>query len=146
MQARQLYEWVTQKVRYVAVSIGSGALTPTPAAETIRNRYGDCKAHVALLAALLAAKGIMSEPALINIASPRYVLPDVPVASFDHVILYLPEFDRYVEPTSHHAAFGLLPWAHYGKPVLLAVTGKPLVTRIPRSRRKTASPRCLRRW
>ena len=60
MQARLLYEWVTQKVRYVAVSIGSGALTPTPAAETIRNRYDDCKAHVALLAALLAAKGIMS--------------------------------------------------------------------------------------
>ncbi len=133
-QARLLYEWVAQKVRYVAVAIGSGALTPTPAAETIRNRYGDCKAHVALLAALLAAKGITSEPALINIASPRYVLPEVPVASFDHVILYLPEFDRYVEPTSHHAAFGVLPWTHYGKPVLHAVTGKPLVARIPRSR------------
>ena len=133
-QARLLYEWVAQKVRYVAVQIGSGQLTPTPAGETIRNRYGDCKAHVALLAALLAAKGIASEPALINIASARYVLPQTPVADFDHVILYLPELATYVEPTSHFAAFGVLPWGHHDKPVVHAVEGKSRVARTPRLR------------
>ncbi len=133
-QARLLYDWVAQHIRYVAVMIGASALAPATARETIQNRYGDCKAHVALLAALLAAKGIASEPALINISSARYVLPDVPVADFDHVILYLPDFDRYVEPTSHLAAFGMLPWAHYDKPVLHAVEGKSRVARVPRSR------------
>ena len=133
-QARLLYEWVAQKVRYVWVAIGTGNVTPTPAIETIRNRYGDCKAHVALLAALLAAKGIISEPALINIETARYLLPEVPSDAFDHVILYLPEFDRYAEPTSHYAAFGVLPWTHYGKPVLHAVEGKSRIARIPASR------------
>lgn len=133
-QARLLYEWVAQNVRYVGVTIGAGALAPQPADETIENRYGDCKAHVALLAALLAARGIASEPALISVASPRYVLPEVPIADFDHVILYLPEFGRYVEPTSHFAAFGELPWSHDGKPVLHAVEGKSRTARTPRSR------------
>ena len=133
-QARLLYEWVAQNVRYVAVNIGDSAHAPASAHETIQNRYGDCKAHVALLAALLAAKGISSEPALINILSARYVLPDTPVADFDHVILYLPDLDRYVEPTSHYAAFGVLPWTHFDKPVLHAVEGKSRLARVPRSR------------
>jgi transglutaminase-like putative cysteine protease len=133
IQARLLYEWVTQKVRYVGVSIASGRLTPTSAEHTIRNRYGDCKANVALLAALLAAKGIASEPVLINVSSPRYVLPEIPVADFDHVILYLPEFDRYLEPTLQFAAYGVLPWGHYEKPVLHAVEGKSRVARAPTS-------------
>ena len=54
----------------------SGELTPTAPIETVRNRYGDCKAQVALLAALLSARGIENEPALMNIASSRYVLPE----------------------------------------------------------------------
>lgn len=132
-QARLLFEWVTKNIRYVAVAVGSGKLTPTPAVETIRNRYGDCKAQVALLAALLSAKGIASEPALININVAQYSLPAPPVAWFDHVILYLPDFERYVEPTSQYAAFGILPWGHYDKPVLHAVEGKSRTSRVPRS-------------
>lgn len=134
VQARLLYEWVAKNVRYVAINIGASALAPASAGDTIQNRYGDFKAHGALLAALLAAKGIASEPASINILSARYVVLDVPVADFDHVILYLPEFDRYVEPTSHYAAFGVLPWTHFDKPVLHAVEGKSHLARIPRSR------------
>lgn len=134
VQARLLYEWVAKNIRYVAVMIGSGSLTATPAPETISHRYGDCKAHVALLAALLRARGIASEPALVNVSSSRYVLPDVPVASFDHVILYLPEFGLYVEPTSHHSAFGVLPWSLHGKPVLHAVEGNSRTARIAPSR------------
>ncbi|MBI3199085.1 MAG: DUF3857 and transglutaminase domain-containing protein [Rhodospirillales bacterium] len=133
-QARLLFEWVTRNIRYVAVSVGQGKLTPTPASETIRNRYGDCKAVVALLAALLAAKDIASEPALININVARYVLPETPIADFNHVVLYVPEFDRYLEPTSQYSSFGTLPWGHYDKPVLLAVAGKSRTARVPRER------------
>ena len=133
-QARLLFEWVARNIRYVGVSIGSGKLTPTPAAQTLRDRYGDCKASVALLAALMAARGIPSEPALINITTARYVLPDVAVAAFDHVILYLPEFDRYIEPTAQNVAFGMLPWRHYDKPVVHAVDGRSRTARVPRLR------------
>lgn len=130
-QARLLAEWVAQNVRYVAVSIGQGTLAPTPADETIANRYGDCKADAALLAALLAARGIASEAVLINTNLARYVLPETPVADFNHVILYLPELDLYVDPTWNHAAFGILPWGLHDKPVVHAVDGSSRVGRTP---------------
>jgi len=133
-QARVLFGWVTRNIRYVAVAVGQGKLTPTAASETIRNRYGDCKAVVALLAALLAARDIASEPALININVARYVLPETPTAEFNHVVLYVPEFDRYLEPTSQYSSFGTLPWGHYDKPVLHAVAGKSRTARMPRER------------
>ncbi len=130
-QARLLSEWVAQNVRYVAVSVGQGTLAPTPADATIDNRYGDCKADTALLAALLAARGISSEAVLINTNLARYVLPETPVADFNHVILYVPEFDLYVDPTWNHTAFGVLPWGLYDKPVVHAVDGKSRVGRTP---------------
>ena len=130
-QARLLSEWVAQNVRYVAVSVGQGTLAPTPADETIGNRYGDCKADTALLAALLAARGIASEAVLINTNLARYVLPETPVADFNHVILYVPELDLYVDPTWNYAAFGVLPWGLYDKPVVHAVDGKSRVGRTP---------------
>lgn len=132
--ARRLFEWTQRNIRYVAVSIGQGKLTPVAPLETVRNRYGDCKAQVALLAALLAARGIGSEPALMNVTPSRYVLPETPVADFDHVILYLPELDLYVDPTSQHSSFGSLRWNHADKPVLHAVSGKSRVGRLPRER------------
>ena len=133
-QARLLSEWVAQNVRYVAVSVGQGTLAPTPADETIGNRYGDCKADTALLAALLAARGIASEAVLINTNLARYVLPETPVADFNHVILYVPELDLYVDPTWNHAVFGVLPWGLYDKPVVHAVGGKSRAGRTPSQR------------
>jgi transglutaminase-like putative cysteine protease len=130
-QARLLSEWVTQNVRYVAVSVGQGTLAPTPPDATIGNRYGDCKAATALLAALLAARGIASEAVLINTNLARYVLPETPVADFNHVILYVPELDLYVDPTWNYAAFGVLPWGLHGKPVVHAVDGRSRVGRTP---------------
>ena len=130
-QARLLYDWTTRNIRYVAVLIGQGKLTPTAASETVRNRYGDCKAHAALLAALLAARGIASEPALMNAHAARYTLTDTPVAAFNHVILHVPELDLYLDSTWHHASFGILPWGHHDAPALHAVVGKSRVTRIP---------------
>lgn len=133
-QARLLSNWVTQNVRYVAVSVGQGTLAPTPADETIANRYGDCKADTALLAALLAARGIASEAVLINTNLARYVLPETPVADFNHVILYVPELDLYVDPTWNLAAFGVLPWGQYDKPIVHAVAGQSRVARTPPQR------------
>lgn len=133
-QARLLAEWVTQNVRYVAVTVGQGTLAPTPADATIANRYGDCKADTALLAALLAARGIASEAVLINTNLARYVLPQTPVADFNHVILYLPELDLYVDPTWNLAAFGVLPWGLYDKPVVHAVASGSRVRRTPAER------------
>lgn len=142
-EARLLYDWVRTQIRYVAVAIGRAKLTPADASETIGRRYGDCKAHAALLAALLAARGIASEPVLLANGVARYTLPDVPVPAFDHVILYLTDSRRYVDSTWLHGAFGALPWGQYDKPVLHAATGASRLARIPKQRVQDSESRTV---
>jgi len=93
--------------------------------------YGDCKDHSVLFSALLKAKGIESDIVLINSAD-SYTLSQVPsVRQFDHVIVYLPEFDMYADTTAGVAPFGTLPFDEYGKPVVHAVKSGAVVRRTP---------------
>ena len=116
-QAEAIDHWVKKNIRYVHVFLGSAGITPNPAPAVLKNKFGDCKDHVALMGALLKAKGIASEQALVNLGN-SYRLPDLPLPSFNHVMLYLPEFGVYTDPTASHASFGILPEGSYDKPVL----------------------------
>ena len=117
-QAAALHHWVAQNIRYVAVYLGNGGLEPNSAQSVLDHRYGDCKDHVVLLEALLAAKGIASSPVLIG-AGGGPILTSIPlVERFNHVLTYLPEFDLYVDSTTPWARFGQLPAEDLGAPVL----------------------------
>jgi transglutaminase-like putative cysteine protease len=117
-QAAALYRWVSQNIRYVAVYLGNGGLEPNPAQSILDNHYGDCKDHVVILEALLAARGIDSTPVLIG-AGGGPSLPALPMLGrFNHAITYVPEFDLYLDSTSAYARFGQLPEADLGAPVL----------------------------
>ncbi len=120
LQARALYEWVSQKVRYVAIELGAGGYVPHDAEWTFNNAYGDCKDQAVLLTALMQAKGIKAVPVLIN-ATPQYQLTLPSPGEFNHVIIYLPDYDIYADTTVGNVPFGELPLPDYGKPVLHAV-------------------------
>jgi transglutaminase-like putative cysteine protease len=125
-QARKLYEWVAQHIRYVALLFGDGGLVPHAADAILANGYGDCKDHAALYSALLKAKGIASEPVVIN-ATNGYFLPQVPeFLTFNHMIVWLPEFGLYADTTANSAPFGQLPLFEYGKPVIRVGSGSAL--------------------
>jgi transglutaminase-like putative cysteine protease len=119
-QARVLYDWVRKNIRYVATYIGAGGWVPHDADWTLSHRYGDCKDHVTLLNALLAAKGIAGEAVLINADLGSFTLPGVPVRAFNHAINYLPQWQLYLDSTDTLATFGVLPEADSGRPVLHA--------------------------
>ena len=128
-QARLLYEWVSANIRYVNIVLGAGGFVPHKAADVLKNGYGDCKDHVMLLEALLAAKGIKSSPVLIRAAANTYKLP--PAASpflFDHLITYIPEFKLFADSTARHAPFGVLPESDAGKEVVMVGAAKTAVT------------------
>ena len=128
-QAAVLYRWVAQNIRYVAVYLGNGGLEPNPAQSILDNHYGDCKDHVVILEALLAARGIQSTPVLIG-AGGGPTLPTIPLLGrFNHAITYLPEFDLYLDSTTSYARFGQLPDADLGAPVLH--TRQAVVARTP---------------
>jgi transglutaminase-like putative cysteine protease len=123
-QAVALYQWVSRNVRYVAFEIGRGGVVPHDADAIIAAGYGDCKDHVTLLQALLAAKGIGSEGVLVDARS-SYWAPTIPISvgPFDHIITYLPAFKTYVDSTAEFAPFGVLPPEEAGKPALAVGTG-----------------------
>lgn len=104
-QAQAIYAWVTSNIRYVSIVLGAGGLVPRSAASIVANRYGDCKDHVTLMRALLTARGIASEYALINVGRSIYKTFSIPMLLFDHVIVYIPELNLYVGFLRGHSGF-----------------------------------------
>jgi transglutaminase-like putative cysteine protease len=115
-----LYRYVATNIRYVATFFGKGRVVPRDAETVLADGWGDCKDHAALLQALLAAKGIAANPALISMHN-RYDLPETPgLTALDHVITYVPSLDLFLDSTAPYAPFGVLPSGEYDKPVVLA--------------------------
>ncbi len=122
-KVKVLHHWVAQNIRYLGIYVGAGGYVPHDAQSILDNRYGDCKDHVVILEALLAAVGIDSSPALIN-SSAAYLLPQLPTPGiFDHVITYVPSLNLFLDSTSRFAPVGTLPNGDLDKQVVIAATG-----------------------
>jgi transglutaminase-like putative cysteine protease len=129
--AQSLYDWVSGHIGYVAVPLGDSNLAPHGADAVLTNRIGDSQDHAVLLSALLSAKGIASEPVLIDLEPVYRLSIPVPFAQLNHVMLYLPEFSVYADTTIGTARFGELPFAEYGKPVVRAIATGEVLGSIP---------------
>src|SRR5258708_17982705 len=105
---KAIFLWTSANLRYFNVVVGAGGWVPPKPADILVQRYGDCKDHATLLRALLAAKGIDSQFVLVNIA-PRYKATQLPSASFDHMITYVPELAQYLDPTDATGTFEVIP-------------------------------------
>lgn len=116
-----LYDWTTTRIRWVGIEPGLSGWIPASAGHTLTRRYGDCKASETLLVALLKAKGIHAVPALIDGGSADYQLTRrVNLGIIDHVIVYVPKYHLFLDPTSGFATPGELPAGDVDKPVILA--------------------------
>lgn len=130
-QARLIYEWVSQHIRYVAIEIGTSTIIPHGPDWTLTNAFGDCKDQAVLFASLLKAKNIPAQLVLIN-ATNRYSLGKVPtIYDFNHMIAWLPDSRIYADTTTTSTKFGELPIADYAKPVVHLVESGPTVHATP---------------
>ena len=130
-QTEAIYGWVSRNIRWVGLYVGDGSFVPHAAGDVLASRYGDCKDQVVLTIALLRAKGIGAEPALIH-AGPSYKLSGPATYSgFNHVITYVPLLDLYMDTTARGAPFGTLPFALYGKQTLHARLEGAALRRVP---------------
>src|SRR5690606_5868161 len=88
VQALAALRLVQDQVRYVALMMGEGALTPATADETWRRRFGDCKGKTVLLLALLDGLSIAADPALVSLVEGDGMNERLPsISAFDHVLV-----------------------------------------------------------
>ena len=105
-----LYALLQDRTRYVGVQLGIGGWQPFSAEYVEENRYGDCKALSNYMGAMLDAVGIANYPVLINWDDRPAIAvePDFTVTAFNHMILYVPGEDMYLECTSNDSPAGYL--------------------------------------
>lgn len=119
---RLIYEWVRDKIRYIAVSIGIGGYKPHLADEVLNNRYGDCKDVTTLLCSMAREVGIDVNFALIS--TWQNGIPDTSLPSyfhFNHIIAFCNitgDSTIWFDATAKGCPFGKLPWYDQGLPVL----------------------------
>ncbi|MFW5971848.1 MAG: DUF3857 domain-containing protein [Bacillota bacterium] len=122
-----LYNYVATNIRYVGLEFGIDGYKPHTAINIFENKYGDCKDKATLLIAMLSEIGVKGEPVLISTAD-HSNLEIVSPGHFNHMIVYLPEQDLYVDPTSDVTKFGNLPAADQGKKIIMPAINKIVET------------------
>jgi hypothetical protein len=114
-----LYDWTVHHIRWVGVETGLSGYKPYPADTTLKQRYGDCKAAAALLVALLHARHIEAEPALLGAGNDFTLQKVANIQRFNHVIVHVPQYDLYLDATSGYAPMGTIPLPDAHQPVIL---------------------------
>lgn len=116
----RLYRYLQRNMRYVSVQLGIGGWQPFDAAYVADNKYGDCKALTNYMWAMLRAVGIEAYPALIQTNTPAHRIDTALVKSqFNHVLLYLPDQDNWLECTSVTTPPHYIGYGNHGRDVLL---------------------------
>jgi hypothetical protein len=131
-QARAIYEWVRDHVRYIPVPLEESRPDPHDADQVLTNLYGDDKDVVVLLRALLAARGIPAEIVLLNSAFDGTIADPPNIRPMNHLILFLPGLNKYIDATLGIAPFGVLAFSELGKPAIhLVASSAPARRDIP---------------
>jgi transglutaminase-like putative cysteine protease len=119
-KTRRLYEYVRDKVNYVAISLDIGGWQPHSNGDVLHHLYGDCKDKATLLIAMLRATGLGGLPVLARTRDAGLVPSDIPSLSFNHAFVAIPREQGYLflDPTSD-APYGDLPWLDQGINVLV---------------------------
>jgi tetratricopeptide (TPR) repeat protein len=108
-KAQAVYEFVSNRIRYVGVAFGIGRYQPHTAAEIFANQYGDCKDKHTLLASMLSVLNLHANPVLVG-AGIRFNSAVPSPGSFNHLITRLSLNGKYVwlDSTSQAGAWGAL--------------------------------------
>jgi tetratricopeptide (TPR) repeat protein len=88
LRAEAALALVQDRIRYVALLMGTGGYVPADAESTWARRYGDCKAKTALLLALLDELDVQAVPVAVNTQGGDGLDERLPMlGAFDHVLV-----------------------------------------------------------
>ncbi len=143
--------FVRDNIRYLSRNLGIGGYRPETAADTLAQRFGDCKAKATLLRSMLTTVGRESYPVLVSARYADTVSERVPsLDAFDHMILALratpTDVERYpaavsehpelgpllfVDPTAETVSFGWLPAPLQGRRALIVAGERTSLVDLP---------------
>ena len=128
-------ELVLKNTRYVALELGVYGFKPYPVTQTFTRRFGDCKDKASLMVALLRAADIDADIALVRTKSLGDIIAQpASVSIFDHAIVYVPEFDLWLDGTAEFSRLRELPVEDQGAMALtVGADGYALLRRTPAS-------------
>ena len=103
-----LYDYLQKNTRYVSIQLGIGGWQPISAEQVDKTGFGDCKALVNYMKAMLAAVGIESDYAIIHTDKKRMFSDFSTPTQANHVVLLVPSKNDslWLECTSHDLPFG----------------------------------------
>ena len=131
----EIYDYLQEKTRYVAIELGIHGWKPHSAEDICVTRYGDCKDLTTFFIALLKMYGIQAYPVLIKTRDNGIIFPDFPSNSFNHVITCIPlEKDTlWVDCTNDNSTLDDLPELDEGCTVLIIGNEQGHLARTPLS-------------
>ncbi len=131
---RELYHYLQDNTRYVAVNIDLGGLEPYPASYVCENRFGDCKALTNYMKAMLSYKGIPSYKVFVRAGeTPEKIHTDFPSHQANHVILAVPLANDtiWMECTASYLPFNYLGTFTQNRPVFLVEPNRSRIIHSP---------------
>lgn len=135
---RRLHHRVASGLRYVGLELGTHSYRPESPHVTLARGFGDCKDKATLVIALLRAVDVAAQLALVRTTSQGNVAPlPASFALFDHAMVYLPDLDRFVDPTQDRNEPFALPPPDQGASVFV-VGQAPELRRTPFQRTENA--------
>jgi len=134
---KRIYEWIRDRIRYIAVEIGIGGYQPHPAEEILKNHYGDCKDMATLICSL--AREAEIDAFEVMVSTWQNGIPDTSLPTqlqFNHTIAYCPtvgDGGMWLDATEKGCPYDQLPWYDQGLPVLMVgKNGESNITTTPR--------------
>ncbi len=132
-RVRALYDYVAKNIRFVSLPFGVAGYQPHPAAEVLKNQYGDGKDKQTLFAAMLESAGIPSDTVLVpSLQSLDRTLPSP--AQFGHVITAVRNAGEFIwmDSTTGVAPFQFLAGSLRNRQALLiAPDGSEQIVKTP---------------
>ncbi|GJM31108.1 MAG: hypothetical protein DHS20C18_01090 [Saprospiraceae bacterium] len=128
-----LYRYLQENMRYVSVQLGIGGFQPFDAEYVYRNKYGDCKALSNFMKSMLEEADIEAYPVIIKNGPLNYdVKESFATSSFNHVIVYVPSEDYWLECTSSNTPPNFIGYSNSDRNVLLVTPEGGKLVRTPR--------------
>lgn len=107
-----IYGFVVTNTRYVALEFGIHGFKPYRVDRVLARRFGDCKDKASLIHAMLKVAGVDSRLVLLRMRHLGSIGEEpASLAAFNHAIVWIPQFDLYLDGTAEFHGAKELPTA-----------------------------------